>query len=68
MEPIIDYESFGETKTSNGYNSYYARKKGWGHVANGAPCQDYCLVKNIGTDIQVAAIADGHGGEAYVKK
>lgn len=67
MEPIIDYESFGEIKTSNGYNSYYARKKGRGHVANGTPCQDYCLVKNIGTDIQVVVIADGHGGEAYVK-
>lgn len=67
MEPIIDYESYGETKTSNGYNSYYARKKGRGHVASGISCQDYCLVKNIGTDIQVVAIADGHGGEAYVK-
>ena len=67
MEPIIDYESFGEAKTSNGYNSYYARKKGRGHVANGTPCQDYCLIENIGTDIQVVAIADGHGGESYVK-
>lgn len=67
MESIIDYESFGEVKTRNGYNSYYARKKGRGHVANGTPCQDYCLIENIGTDIQVVAIADGHGGEAYVK-
>lgn len=67
MQSIIDYESFGEAKTSNGYNSYYARKKGRGHVANGTPCQDYCLIENIRTDIQVVAIADGHGGEAYVK-
>lgn len=67
MGPVIDYESFGEVNTDNGYKTFFARKKGRSHIANGTLCQDYCLVKNIGTDIQIVAIADGHGGEAYVK-
>ena len=67
MGTVIDYESFGEVNTDNGYKTFFARKKGRSHIANGTLCQDYCLVKNIGTDIQIVAIADGHGGEAYVK-
>ena len=67
MESVIDYESFGEVNTDNGYKTIFARKKGRSHIANGTVCQDYCLVKNINTNIQVVAIADGHGGEAYVK-
>lgn len=67
MGPVIDYESFGEVNTENGYKTFYARKKGRSHIANGTLCQDYCLVKNIGTEIQIVAIADGHGGETYVK-
>lgn len=67
MESTIGYESFGELKTANGFDSYFARKKGRSHIASGTPCQDYCLVKNIGSNVQVVAIADGHGGIEYEK-
>lgn len=61
------YESLG-TKTLNNYcTTYFARKKGKSHVASGTVCQDYCLVENIGDDVQVVCVADGHGGEAYTK-
>ena len=49
------------------YKIFYACKRGKGHVQANTVCQDYCLAESINKDIFVAAVADGHGGEAYVK-
>lgn len=62
-----NFESFGTIESRAGCRTYYVRKKGRSHVEKGTLCQDYCLVKNIGEDIHVIAVADGHGGEAYIK-
>ena len=53
--------------TSMGFKVFYACKRGRGHVLSGKVCQDFCLVENISNDILVAVVADGHGGDAYVK-
>ena len=67
MNNITLYESVG-IKALEGYcKTYYARKKGKSHIENGTVCQDYCLVENIEDDIQIICLADGHGGEAYIK-
>ncbi len=67
MENVTSYESLGKKILEKHCETYYARKKGKSHVENGTVCQDYCLVENIGSDIQIVCIADGHGGEAYTK-
>lgn len=67
MKNMANYESLGMDVLEGHCKTYYARKKGKAHVDNGSVCQDYCLVENIGRDIQVVCVADGHGGEAYTK-
>ena len=67
MNDITLYESLGMKTLDNYCKTYFARKKGSSHVTSGTVCQDYCLVENIGDDIQVVCVADGHGGEAYTK-
>lgn len=62
-----DYESFGSLELKDNCTTYYARKKGRNHVANGTVCQDYCIAKNIDDETQIVCVADGHGGETYVK-
>lgn len=63
----LNYENFGSVISKIGCRTYFARKRGRGHIETGTVCQDYCLVENISDDILVIAVADGHGGEAYVK-
>lgn len=67
MNGITLYESLGTISLEGCCKTFYARKKGKSHMANGTVCQDYCLAENIGDDIQVVCVADGHGGEAYTK-
>ncbi len=61
------YEDFGKVILKNQCETYFARKKGRMHVDNGTVCQDYCLAENIGDDVQVICVADGHGGNVYTK-
>lgn len=63
----LNYENISSVISKVGCQTYFARKRGKGHIENGTVCQDYCLVKNVSDDVLVIAVADGHGGEAYVK-
>lgn len=62
-----NYEDFNFVTSKIGCQAYFARKRGKGHIENGTTCQDYCLIENINDDILVITVADGHGGDAYVK-
>lgn len=46
---------------------FLACKRGRSHIATGKVCQDYCVAKKITDGIFVVAVADGHGGDDYVK-
>ncbi|MBR4904692.1 MAG: protein phosphatase 2C domain-containing protein [Selenomonadaceae bacterium] len=46
---------------------FFACKRGKSHIATGKVCQDYCVAEKITEEIFIAAVADGHGGEDYVK-
>ena len=46
---------------------FLASKRGRSHVATGKVCQDYCVAEKITEEIFVTAVADGHGGDDYVK-
>lgn len=46
---------------------FLACKRGRSHVATGKVCQDYCVAEKIADEIFAVAVADGHGGDAYVK-
>ena len=67
MDNTTKYEAIGSSILVGHCKTFYARKKGRSHVENGTVCQDYCLVEEIGDEIQVVCVADGHGGEAYTK-
>ncbi len=62
-----NYEDFNSVTTKIGCQAYFARKRGKGHIESGTICQDYCLVETINDNVLVIAVADGHGGDAYVK-
>ena len=66
-ESATKYEAFGSLELKDACTTHYARKKGRSHVINGTVCQDYCLVENIDSETQVVCVADGHGGDDYVK-
>ena len=55
LEPNADWKIF------------FTSKRGRSHVAAGKVCQDYCIAEKITEKIFVVAVADGHGGDAYVK-
>lgn len=63
----LNYEDISSVISKVGCQTYFARKRGRGHIETETVCQDYCLVENISDDVLVIAVADGHGGEAYVK-
>lgn len=63
----VNYEAFGKLEFKENCTTYYVRKKGRSHVADGTVCQDYCLAKNIDDETHVVCVADGHGGAEYVK-
>ena len=42
-------------------------KRGRGHIENKTVCQDYCAAEKISDNIFVMTVADGHGGEKYIK-
>lgn len=46
---------------------FLACKRGRSHIATGKVCQDYCIAEKITDGIFVVAVADGHGGDDYVK-
>ena len=46
---------------------FSACKRGRSHIATGKVSQDYCVAEKITEEVFVAAAADGHGGDAYVK-
>ena len=46
---------------------FTACKRGRSHIAKGTVCQDYCVAEKITEEIFIAAVADGHGGAAYIK-
>ena len=63
-----DLESFGKkVNKEGGWEAFYARKKGKGHILNQKPCQDYCLVEELSNNSLITVVADGHGGEEYSK-
>lgn len=63
----LKFEDINSIVSKIGCQTYFARKKGKGHIESGKVCQDYCLVENLNDDVLVIAVADGHGGEAYDK-
>ncbi len=63
----LKMEDFGSVVSKMGCQTFFARKRGRGHVERGTVCQDYCLVKDVSDDVLVIAVADGHGGDIYVK-
>lgn len=63
----LKMEDFGSIVSETGCQIFFARKRGRGHVEKGTVCQDYCLVQNVSDDVLVIAVADGHGGDLYVK-
>ena len=46
---------------------FLACKRGRSHVAAGKVCQDYCAAEQVAEEIFVVAVADGHGGDSYLK-
>ncbi len=63
----LNFENIGSVVSKVGCQTYFARKRGKSHLESGTVCQDYCLVENLTDDVLVIAVADGHGGEAYIK-
>ena len=45
----------------------FACKRGRAHIATEKVCQDFCITEKVSENVFVVAVADGHGGDAYVK-
>jgi len=65
MKKKITEKNSQRSCKDGGWEAYFARKKGSGHIQNNMPCQDYCLVEKLDGRTLLAAVADGHGGEEY---
>ncbi len=67
-DPVLNLEDCGNVDMPGlECGAFYARKRGSGHVAGNRPCQDFCIAGEIAPELFFAAVADGHGGEAYTR-
>lgn len=68
QENFYNYRCKPEIISANwGRKIFTVCKRGRGHIEKETVCQDYCAAEKISDNIFVMTVADGHGGEKYVK-